>query len=165
MAERLEAAGQEVELLALLDAYPSTTVDTDARFSEREFLDGILSAAGLDASALDGPVDIDTVMAAVRSTGDDLAGLTADQLRRLQRVMANSFRLDGAARTGRCRAGAVMFAATVDPAGDPDHWHGHVDGGLEIHTVAVGHNDLMRPEPLAEIGAVLAKKLARTSGA
>jgi thioesterase domain-containing protein len=79
--------------------------------------------------------------------------------------MANSFRLDGAARTGRCRAGAVMFAATVDPAGDPDHWHGHVDGGLEIHTVAVGHNDLMRPEPLAEIGAVLAKKLARTSGA
>ncbi|MFF8034157.1 amino acid adenylation domain-containing protein, partial [Streptomyces sp. NPDC016626] len=161
MAVRLEAAGQEVELLALLDAYPSTTADTGARFSEREFLEGVLSAAGLDAAGLDGPVDVDTVMAAVRSTGNDLAGLTADQLRRLQRVMANSFRLDGAALTGRCRAGAVMFAATLDPAGDPDHWRDHVDGGLEIHTVAVGHNDLMRPEPLAEIGAVLAKKLSR----
>ncbi|MET7294794.1 amino acid adenylation domain-containing protein [Streptomyces griseoloalbus] len=165
MAVRLEAAGQEVELLALLDAYPSTTAEPDARFSEREFLDGILSAAGLDAAGLDGPVDVDTVMAAVRSTGNDLAGLTADQLRRLQRVMANSFRLDGAALTGRCRAGAVMFAATVDPAGDPDHWLDHVDGPLEIHTVAVAHNDLVRPEPLAEIGAVLAKKLARTAHA
>ncbi|GHH94977.1 non-ribosomal peptide synthetase [Streptomyces capillispiralis] len=165
MAERLEAAGQEVELLALLDAYPNTTADPDARFSEREFLDGILAAAGLDADALDGPVDLDTVMAAVRAAGADLAGLTTGQLRRLQRVMANSFRLDGAAPTGRCRAGAVLFAATVDPAGEPGHWHGHVDGGLEVHPVAAGHNDLMRPEPLAEIGAVLAKKLARATGA
>ncbi|MEV7791266.1 amino acid adenylation domain-containing protein [Streptomyces sp. NPDC087512] len=165
MAERLEAAGQEVELLALLDAYPSTTADPDARFSEREFLEGILSAAGLDADALDGPVAVDTVMAAVRATGNDLAGLTEDQLRGLQRVMANSFRIDGAARTGRCRAGAVLFAATVDQAGDPAHWRDHLGGELEVHTVAVAHNDLMRPEPLAEMGAVLAKKLARTSRA
>ncbi|MDG9720864.1 non-ribosomal peptide synthetase [Streptomyces sp. DH24] len=165
MAVLLEAAGQEVELLALLDAYPNTGTGTATEFSEEEFLTGVLSAAGLDAAELAGPVDIPTVMAAVRSTGNDLAGLTEDQLRRLQRVMANSFRVDGAALTGRCRAGALMFAATVDPAGDPDRWLHHVDGGLETHAVAVSHNDLMRPEPLAEIGAVLAKKLARTDPA
>ncbi|MFI2911812.1 non-ribosomal peptide synthetase [Streptomyces sp. PDY-4] len=165
MASRLEAAGQEVELLALLDAYPSTEADTEAHFSEREFLDGVLSAAGLDAADVDGPLDVDTVMAAVRSAGADLAGLTADQLRRLQHVMANSFRVDGAAVTGRCRAGAVMFAATVDPVGDPAHWLDHVGGELEVHSVAAAHNDLMRPEPLAEMGAVLAKKLARTARA
>jgi amino acid adenylation domain-containing protein len=165
MAVLLEADGQEVELLALLDAYPRTETDTETEFSEREFLTGVLSAAGLDPERLGGPVDIPTVMAAVRSTGNDLAGLTEDQLRRLQRVMANSFRVDGAALTGRCRAGALMFAATVDPAGDPDRWLDHADGGLETHAVAVSHNDLMRPEPLAEIGAVLAKKLAPTARA
>ncbi|CAL9338358.1 Dimodular nonribosomal peptide synthase [Streptomyces sp. enrichment culture] len=163
MAVLLESAGQEVELLALLDAYPRTEVEAGASFSEREFLDGILAAAGVDASELDGPVDFDTVMAAVRSSGNDLAGLSTDRMRRLQKVMANSFRADAEALTGRCRAGAVMFAATVDPAGDPDRWLDHVDGGLEIHTVATSHNDLMRPEPLAEMGAVLAKKLAGTA--
>ncbi|WP_149549637.1 non-ribosomal peptide synthetase [Streptomyces marokkonensis] len=160
MTARLEADGQEVELLALLDAYPNTEADPEARFSEREFLDGVLAAAGLEAADVDGPVDADSVMAAVRSAGKDLAGLTADQLRRLQHVMANSFRIDGAAPTGRCRAGAVLFAATVDPVGDPGHWHDHVGGDLEVHSVAASHNDLMRPEPLAEMGAVLAKKLA-----
>ncbi|URN11068.1 alpha/beta fold hydrolase [Streptomyces radiopugnans] len=73
MAVLLESAGQDVELLALLDAYPRTEVEAGASFSEREFLDGILAAAGVDASELDGPVDFDTVMAAVRSSGNDLA--------------------------------------------------------------------------------------------
>ncbi|MDG9705833.1 amino acid adenylation domain-containing protein, partial [Streptomyces sp. DH37] len=162
MAVLLESAGQEVELLALLDAYPRAEAgaEADAGFSEREFLEGVLAAAGVDAAQVEGPVGFETVMAAVRSSGNDLAGLSAQGMRRLQKVMANSFRVDARALTGRCRAGAVVFAATVDPVGDPDRWVDHVDGGLEIHTVAASHHDLMRPEPLAEMGAVLAKKLA-----
>ncbi|MBB0228019.1 non-ribosomal peptide synthetase [Streptomyces calidiresistens] len=160
MAVLLESQGHEVELLALLDAYPRTAVEAEAAFSERDFLDGVLAAAGVDPSRLGGVVDFDTVLAAVRASGDDLAGLSSDQVRRLQKVMSNSFHIDARSLTGRCRAGAVMFAATVDPVGDPDHWRDHVDGGLEVHTLATSHNDLMRPGSLAEMGAVLAKKLA-----
>ncbi|MFD8827562.1 amino acid adenylation domain-containing protein, partial [Streptomyces sp. NPDC059605] len=163
MAGQLEAAGQEVELLALLDAYPRTEAEPSASFSERDFLEGILAAIGMEAAELDGPVEFDRVMAAMRSSGKELAGLTEEQLRRLQRVMANSFRVESGSVTGRCRADAVMFAATVDPAGEPGDWLHHLDGGLEVHNVAVAHNDLMRPQPLAEMGAVLAKKLGRTA--
>ncbi|MEV5687358.1 amino acid adenylation domain-containing protein [Streptomyces sp. NPDC052164] len=160
MAGQLELAGQEVELLALLDAYPRTEQEPAASFSEGEFLEGILVAIGMEASDLDGPPEFGRVMAAMRSSGKELAGLSEEQLRRLQRVMANSFRVEAGSVTGRCRADALMFAATVDPAGDPADWLHHLDGGLEIHRVAVAHNDLMGPRPLAEMGAVLAKRLA-----
>ncbi|MFE8010945.1 amino acid adenylation domain-containing protein, partial [Streptomyces sp. NPDC057418] len=165
MAGLLESAGQEVELLALLDAYPRTEAEPAASFSEQDFLQGILAAIGIEAAELDGPVEFDRVMAAMRASGKELAGLTEEQLRRLQRVMANSFRVESGSVTGRCRADAVMFAATVEPAGEPGDWLNHLDGDLEIHAVAAAHNDLMRPQPLAQIGAVLAKKLARTEPA
>ncbi|MEU5658026.1 amino acid adenylation domain-containing protein [Streptomyces sp. NPDC047737] len=164
MAGLLEAAGQEVELLALLDAYPRTEPEPAASFSEEDFLRGILAAIGMDADELGGPVEFGRVMAAMRASGKELAGLTEEQLRRLQRVMTNSFRVEAGSVTGHCRAGAVMFAATVDPAGEPGDWLQHVEGDLEIHSVPSAHNDLMRPAPLAGIGAVLAKKLAGTPG-
>ncbi|MFC8626720.1 amino acid adenylation domain-containing protein, partial [Streptomyces anulatus] len=164
MAGRLEAAGQEVELLALLDAYPRAAADPVAPFSERDFLEGILVAIGMEASELDGPVEFDRVAAAMRASGKELAGLSVAQLRRLQRVMANSVRVEAGSATGRCEAGAVVFTATVDQAGEPDAWLPHLDGELEVHHVAVAHNDLMGPRPLAEIGAVLAKKLAGAPG-
>ncbi|MFI1146097.1 amino acid adenylation domain-containing protein [Streptomyces sp. NPDC020780] len=165
MAGLLESDGQEVELLALLDAYPRTEPEPAASFGEQDFLQGILAAIGMEEADLGGPVEFGRVMAAMRESGKELAGLTEDQLRRLQRVMANSFRVEAASVTGRCRADAVMFAATVDPAGEPADWLRHLDGDLEIHAVAAAHNDLMRPQPLAGIGAVLAKKLARPARA
>ncbi|MBU7597300.1 amino acid adenylation domain-containing protein, partial [Streptomyces sp. P38-E01] len=163
MAALLEEAGQEVELLALLDAYPQTEEAEESDFSEADFLKGILAAADLEPSALGGALNLDTVMAAVRAAGNDLAGMSADQLRRLQRVMANSYRVDARGLTGRTGSGAVMFAATTDQVGDPEDWREHLGGELEVHPVDASHNDLMRPEPLAEIGAVLAKKLAATA--
>ncbi|MFD3741737.1 amino acid adenylation domain-containing protein, partial [Streptomyces sp. NPDC058629] len=162
MAQHLEAAGQRVELLALLDAYPRDATEAVEPFSEQDFLAGVLVAIGMEASELDGPVEFDRVAAAMRSSGKEIAGLSVGQLRRLQRVMANSVRAEAGSATGRCRAGAVMFAATVDPAGEPDAWLHHVEGELEVHHVAVAHNDLMGPQPLAEIGAVLSKKLAES---
>ncbi|MGW4234861.1 amino acid adenylation domain-containing protein, partial [Streptomyces sp. NPDC004980] len=165
MAGLLESAGQEVELLALLDAYPRTEPEPAASFSEQDFLQGILAAIGMEAADLDGPVEFGRVMAAMRASGKELAGLTEEQLRRLQRVMANSFQVEAGSVTGRCRAGAVMFAAMVDPAGEPGHWLHHIGGELAIHAVPAAHNDLMRPQPLAAIGAVLAEKLDRTARA
>ncbi|MGY3680976.1 thioesterase domain-containing protein [Streptomyces sp. TE33382] len=164
MAVHLESAGQEVELLAVLDAYPRTGAEPAASFSERDFLEGVLVAIGMEVSELDGPVEFGRVMAAMRASGRELAGLSEEQLRRLQRVMANSFRVEAGSVTGRCRADVLMFAATVDPVGEPGDWLPHLDGELEVHHVAVAHNDLMRPRPLAEMGAVLAKRLAGTTG-
>jgi nonribosomal peptide synthetase DhbF len=39
-------------------------------------------------------------------------------------------------------------------------WRPYVAGQLDIHGIPTSHEDMTRPAPLAEVGAVLAKKFS-----
>ncbi len=114
----LADAGLEVELLAILDAYPH-----DPR-------------------------------AALLRPGD--AGLTAETTERLGRLTAgHAFQ--------RYEGDLLFFTAAAGRApGWPaaSAWRPYVSGSIDNHDLPCGHFDMMEPDALATIGAVVAGRLA-----
>ncbi|MFE0605647.1 amino acid adenylation domain-containing protein [Streptomyces sp. NPDC058892] len=153
MAVALQAAGQEVALLALLDGLPA---------------DPARRAADGDPSS-DGPVD--TLAALLASLGHDpadgrgqaeLTALLGEAAAVLPDVFEQNAKLMAEHVPGRYRGDAVFFGATLDkPADWPygEAWHPYVDGRVEQHRITCTHGAMTQPEPVARIAAVLAEKL------
>ncbi|EFE78223.1 dimodular nonribosomal peptide synthetase [Streptomyces filamentosus NRRL 15998] len=137
MAVRLRAAGAEVALLAALDAYPlaDTPVTPPDPAEVRETVRGQADGHRLDDAAIDG----------------------------LVAVYLGSTRAARAFTPGVFEGDLVHFAADRSATGTPAPrlWEPHIDGQVEQHRVACGHEEMTRPGPLAVIGPVLAGKLAR----
>ncbi len=136
MAVRLRAAGAEVALLAVLDAYPlaGTVVAPPDRAEVAEAVRGQAGGHGLDDA-------------------------TAD---RLVSVYLGNTRAARAFTPGVFEGDLVHFAAEQDATSTltPRLWLPHVGGQVERHRVACGHEEMTRPGPLADIGPVLARKMA-----
>lgn len=114
----LDDAGQQVALLAILDAYPH-----------------------------------DLRAAAVRP-GD--GNLSADAIERLGRLTAGH-------AFGRHDGDVLFFTAAAGRLPDwpaASTWQPHVSGSIDNHDLPCGHFDMMQPDTLATIGAVVAGRLA-----
>ncbi|MEU9993556.1 amino acid adenylation domain-containing protein [Streptomyces sp. NPDC048045] len=160
MATRLQAEGEEVALLALLDAYP-----TGRRHVEHHGDDFLRGLAGLTgrAPAADGrPLD-HAAVAELLGTGETgLAGLQARHVAAIERVAANNQAVGDALRPGVYRGDVLYFLATEDRGEDApsaETWQPHVAGRLDIREVACAHDEMTRPGPIAEIGRVLADRV------
>ncbi|MCC3650365.1 amino acid adenylation domain-containing protein [Streptomyces sp. S07_1.15] len=152
VAVRLEELGEEVALLALLDAYPGSAATSRFRDGDGRREDGysVLRDGGEGAMA-----DL------YRSTG------LSDRVRaNLEKVLRN---MSGFApdHTPRHFGGdLLLFVATADRPGEPpvlrqavESWRPHTGGGIEPHEVRAGHYDLLRPAHLPGIGHVVTEKL------
>ncbi|HEX2316312.1 MAG TPA: amino acid adenylation domain-containing protein [Thermomonospora sp.] len=156
----LQAAGEEVALLVLIDSYHGQ--DLDSR--RREILPELLEAAGIDAGmTADGAPDMERILAVVRERGDAFASLDEKGLTDLYRNYEAGLRCAEEYRPGRYRGDIVFFTATRGRApGSPEAhptWQPLVDGQIEDYPVDVEHHLLMEPAPAAEIGRVLAARL------
>ncbi|OLR93668.1 hypothetical protein BJP25_15490 [Actinokineospora bangkokensis] len=163
VAARLEAAGERVELLALLDSFPKTDAERagDRVVDQRELYEAMLDLAGYDRSGLADPLDETAVVALLREQGGVLGDLDERGLTALHRVFANNTALARDFTPGTVTADALLFVAARDAVpGAVDRWTPHLRGGLSTVDVDATHNDLTQPEPLAAIGAVLARLLA-----
>ncbi|MGF1429230.1 amino acid adenylation domain-containing protein [Kitasatospora sp. LaBMicrA B282] len=135
VAERLQAAGAEVALLALLDAYPlagRTPVTAD-----RTEVAAAIRAA-VDGHRLD------------RATVDRLVTGYLRTVRAAHRFVP-----------GRVRADVLHVTATVDAPADlaAADWLPHVEGELHEHRLPFSHHDLTSPAALAMIGPAVAARL------
>ncbi|WP_289007986.1 amino acid adenylation domain-containing protein [uncultured Thermomonospora sp.] len=162
MACRLQADGEEVALLALIDSYHSQDLNSE----KREVLPELLEAAGIDAGMkADGTPDMDRIMQVIRERGDAFATLDEDDLLKLYRNYENGLRCAEEYRPGRFRGDIVFFTATQGrPDGAPtarENWQPVTDGQIEDYPIDVEHHLLMEPGPAAEIGAVLAARLGK----
>ncbi|MFF3350257.1 amino acid adenylation domain-containing protein [Streptomyces sp. NPDC002779] len=144
LACRLRAEGEEVALLALMDSYP------------------------LRGPALDTRFDPDDIAAFLRREGTADAGLDAgfDEpfVASLAAAAAHTVALAEAAEPGVFDGDLLHFTATEDrdPAAPvADDWRPHVAGRIHGHAVACAHLDMTRPQPLAEIAALLVRTLHR----
>jgi amino acid adenylation domain-containing protein len=161
IAARLQAEGDEVALLALLDAYPVTpTPAADALAADDpRLLADLLTSLGLPAPAA--------------ATRDDLVRLAVPEDSPLHgfppaglAALPDVFAANGNAllrhRTGCVDGDLLFFAATADDhPGDPAAWRDHVSGAIEIHQIPARHGDMLRTDPLAKIGPILAAYLAK----
>ncbi|MFE7610624.1 non-ribosomal peptide synthetase [Streptomyces celluloflavus] len=150
MAVRLQAEGDEVALLALLDGYPAVPGAADPVLPDdaAAMFAALLASLGLDPAAPDGLAVLEPLLG-------EAAGALAD-------VFATHHKLLNEHTPRHYRGDAVFFGATLDKPGDwpyADAWRGHITGRIEEHRIACAHGELTRPEPIARIGAVVADKL------
>ncbi|MGW5861007.1 amino acid adenylation domain-containing protein [Streptomyces sp. NPDC055239] len=156
VAARLEELGEEVALLALLDAYPgSGAAKSRFRGEEGEATEGygvLQQKQGADVADL------------YRSSG-----MSEQALSNLETVVRNmsGFAPDHTPRVSR--GDLLLFVAAADRTGEQSvadsvaNWEPFIEGDIESHEVPVGHYDMLKPEALSRITRVVARKLGATS--
>ncbi|GAA3079421.1 hypothetical protein GCM10020000_76390 [Streptomyces olivoverticillatus] len=163
VATRLQDQGEDVTLLAILDAYPGS-YDEHHQVGEQEVLAILLNAAHVDRDRLgEGLLERAAVMELLRERGSALAGLDDEAFARMVNVFLNNTRLLEGFDPGRFDGDLQFFAAGVgrtDPALVPDRWQPHITGRIEEYELDTDHPGLARPEALATIGRLLAGRMA-----
>ncbi|CAM5733449.1 hypothetical protein STENM223S_05897 [Streptomyces tendae] len=124
--------------------------------------------------------DVDAVLDRIgrlaRTDGGSALPVTREEAAAIAGVMRNNLRIAPEFTPGVYRGDMLFFTAAEDASGragadaatwpapdKADAWRPHVDGVLEDHSVPCGHYDMTEPEPIARIGAVVAKALRPAS--
>ncbi len=162
MAVRLRAAGEEVALLANLDAYPDSA--PGERPTDAEFLADFLTEAGLDPAAAPRPT-VASVAALLARTEGPLASFDAPALERLLTVMRGNVDLFRGHTPETFDGRMTLLVATGSLDGQDPHvraksWERYVTGGLDVHLVPCVHALMMSPGPAAGIGRIVERRLA-----
>ncbi|TDD87252.1 non-ribosomal peptide synthetase [Saccharopolyspora karakumensis] len=166
MATHLQAEGEEVRFLSMLDSYPKDVWDTLP--TEEEALLALLYMAGYDLSELgEGPLRRSDVLEILSAEGSALANLEEHSITAIIDNFANCAVLENSADHDEFRGDVLFFSATVNPAKESltsKMWQPYVDGDVIDHDIACEHKDMTQPEPLAEIAAVVQRALTETEG-
>ncbi|HKS48179.1 MAG TPA: amino acid adenylation domain-containing protein, partial [Amycolatopsis sp.] len=170
IATQLQRLGEQVALLAVLDAYPLSDTPADQRsVTRQEVLDFLVHTLDRNPATGDAP---EHVVALLREGGlpdvllDD-GGLTA-----LATLFDHHARLLREYTPGVFRGDLLFFAAEAltsptaptspgEPPRTPQTWRPYVAGRLEVHAVPCAHEHMLRPAALARIGPVLRAALDR----
>ncbi|MGW5019722.1 amino acid adenylation domain-containing protein [Streptomyces cacaoi] len=162
VAVQLQEAGEEVELLALMDAYPSDQWRDMAVPDEADALRALLRMAGFE-SAEDGTLERAQVLRRLGEEGSALASLSEETLTAVTRVVVNNARLMRAHEHRRFDGDLVFFTATAPRAEhwlDRTAWRPYITGDIRNHDIPCLHHELTRPERLQEVARVLRAQLA-----
>ncbi|MER7285839.1 amino acid adenylation domain-containing protein [Streptomyces lydicus] len=161
MARLLRADGEEVALLALLDAYPRLPDARPEDLDEPRALAEVLHSLGLRQ-----PDDVsltpESALRLLKEHGSALATLGPRQLSAVATVFTHNVNAQRRHDSRPLDADLLFFEATEDKGPDPErpaNWAPYVRGRIDSHPVACRHGDMLAPEPLAEIAAVLAARL------
>ncbi|MGW5803463.1 amino acid adenylation domain-containing protein [Streptomyces bacillaris] len=163
IAAVLQEAGQEVELLAILDAYPAEGFRDLPVPDQAEALESLLTMGGYGPESL-GDKELTTadVVEVLRREGSPLAALSAAKIEALGEVYLNTNDLVRAYDHRVFQGDVLFFRATVDTIDDtltPETWTPYVSGRIDNTNVACSHKDMTLPEPIAHIAHVVADRL------
>ncbi|MEU3154020.1 amino acid adenylation domain-containing protein, partial [Streptomyces griseus] len=163
IAAVLQEAGQEVELLAILDAYPAEGFRDLPVPDRAEALESLLTMGGYGPESLgDKELNTANVVEVLRREGSPLATLSAAKIEALGEVYLNTNDLVRAYDHRVFRGDVLFFRATVDTIDDtltPETWTPYVSGRIDNTNVACSHKDMTLPEPIAHIARVVADRL------
>lgn len=167
LATRLQALGQEVALLALMDAYPSDIWHGKPPPALRDALVALLDVVGaseFDASgkALPAPALLQSLLA----PGSTLAHVGEAQLQRIAHCALHTMQIYRDLQH-QVFTGDMLFFHALQRQPDAPDWRGwqpYVRGRIERIDIDSNHNGMSLPAPLAHIGRVLANKLHHLAG-
>ncbi|MFR9730281.1 amino acid adenylation domain-containing protein [Saccharopolyspora sp. MS10] len=161
MSTQLQAAGERVRFLCMLDSYPKDVWDELP--TEEEALRALLYMAGHDVDRLgDEPLRREHVMEVLSAEGSALSNLEEHTVEAIIDNFANCAVLENAAEHDTFRGDVLFFTATANQAKaslTSRMWEPYVDGAVENHDIACEHKDMTRPAPLAEIAAIVEDRL------
>ena len=160
VAVHLQRAGEQVDLLALMDAYPSDQWRELAGPTEADALNALLRMAGYEGDA--GTLTRDGVLATLRNEGSALAALPERVLTAVLGVVTNNARL---MRTHRHQIfdGDLLFFTAAAPRVEewltPLAWLPYLTGRLTEHPLDCLHPEMTQPRQLDRVAAVLTSRL------
>ncbi|WP_225727963.1 non-ribosomal peptide synthase/polyketide synthase [Nocardia sp. JCM 34519.1] len=152
MAVRLQDAGAEVALLAVMDSYLDAAEASDVPVAE--LLGGLL---GADAAAVDLPAD-PTRAELAAALPEPFASFGAERIESVLDAAVRSAALADAYRPRLFHGDLVYFTAALDdPTGmrGASTWTAAVDGAIDNHRIPETHWRMTTAAALSRIGAVL----------
>jgi amino acid adenylation domain-containing protein len=167
MARQLESAGEELALLALIDASPPDDLPEESLVG-----DGLPSIGraffGLEEADL-AELDEESALALLLTRGRDLgllpAGMTAAAVGRLIRVViAHTRALAGYRATSRIQSDICLLRAATDSrVRDPAGWRRRTVGSFSVVTVPGSHHEMVYPPAVDKLAAALNEALDRAA--
>ncbi|WP_327178947.1 amino acid adenylation domain-containing protein [Streptomyces sp. NBC_01335] len=164
VAVLLQEAGEEVELLALLDAFPSEMWRARPAPEEGDALTAVLRMAGFERTD---EQTRDDVLATLRRAGSPLAGLSDRTLSRIVDIVPHHARLMREHRHDTFRGDVLFFTAAAPRAEDwltREAWRAHVTGEIVNHDLDCTHARLLQGDNLDTVATVLAARLKELDG-
>jgi nonribosomal peptide synthetase DhbF len=170
IAVQLQEAGEDIELLAILDAYPSHYLPIKDKPDEDEALTALLALGGFDRESIkaglgDAPLTIAAALELLRNESSALSSLEEETIMNLKTTYENSVQLLKAYVPKRFEGDMLFFHSTIipdwfDPI-EPEMWEPYVGGNIERHDIECRHKDLCQPGPLDYIGKCILSKLEK----
>ncbi|MEU7153785.1 amino acid adenylation domain-containing protein [Streptomyces sp. NPDC045456] len=169
LATRLQEEGAEVELLALIDAYPGETWHYPAFAGQSQWDEfALLATLGATVPEEIGSADrLRHALAGLRRTALDRLALDEATLQRLVDVGVNASRLTAAWRPDTFRGTALFFTATHGRGPgwpEPAAWRPYVDGLVET-PLPCRHEEVLTDMPRKLIVDAVAAALGADKGA
>ncbi|WP_240506262.1 non-ribosomal peptide synthetase [Thermoactinospora rubra] len=172
MAARLRRSGQQVGLVASVDAVPwppevAAGPPPDPHEVEQEALTILARTRTHHPLAPPGPLDRATVFRSVREEEGPLRGQDDERLATVLGMIANNIRLAVTYRPPPFDGTVLLVSATAQPGGPPtavkrDRWL-RTAAHVAVREVACGHSDLMKPGPAARIAAEIEEHLSHAA--
>jgi thioesterase domain-containing protein/acyl carrier protein len=168
IACQMQAAGEKVTLLALVDAVPSNPspgqrIETPEELpeSDRELLRDVLNGFDVDLPRLDDhPLDLASTLLIIRQQSGAAGGLADHSLLALMKILRNNIWLSIDAVPSTFRGDVLFFAAQPDGA-DPSRWVPYVTGRIETHHIPARHEHMTHATAIAAIARVVGAAMAR----
>ncbi|MFJ9055025.1 amino acid adenylation domain-containing protein [Streptomyces sp. NPDC102409] len=159
VAVLLQEAGEEVELLALLDSFPAEQWRERPAPEEGDALTAVLRMAGFERTH---ERDREDVLATLRRAGSPLAGLGDRTLSKIVDIVPNHARMMREHRHRGYDGDLLFFTAAAPRAEDwltREAWRAHVTGSIDNHDLDCTHPQLIQERHLDTVAAVLAARL------
>ncbi|MEU3461056.1 amino acid adenylation domain-containing protein [Streptomyces sp. NPDC006733] len=159
VAVHLQRQGETVELLALMDAYPSDQWRDQAGPTDADALTALLRMAGVDPGRA---LDRDAAVELLRNEGSALAGLPEFTLSAVTGIVVNNARLMREHAHERFDGDLVFFTATAPRAETwltREAWRPYVTGGIVNRDIDCLHQEMTGAGPIARIAAGLVDHL------
>ncbi|MGW0940455.1 amino acid adenylation domain-containing protein [Streptomyces sp. NPDC002666] len=155
VAVLLQECGEEVELLALLDAFPAEQWRERPAPEEGDALTAVLRMAGFERT---GERTREDVLATLRRAGSPLAGLTDRTLSKIVDIVPNHARMMRE-HVHRGYEGDLLFFTAAAPRAEDwltrEAWRAHVSGTVVNHDLDCTHPQLLQERFLDTIGEAL----------
>lgn len=164
VAEKLSDAGEEVGLVALLDAYPSEAAESVDERSLEEALSALLAMAGLEDDALGASPTLDDLDEILHDFNSPMAGLQRGHLENIVTTYRNTSRILREHQHQQHHGDMVLFRAQrggIGPVHDPHEWDIYATGDVDIVDVDCTHREMTQPMPIKVIGQYITENWAK----
>lgn len=162
----LQKLGDEVELVFIMDSYPSDFVPLSGEEGEQDALIALLTLGGYDPEQLmHKEISIENVVELLNHHGSALASLDKQTIINLKETYRNSVKIMSEYKPKTFDGNMIFFKSTIVPDwftdADPSKWTPFISGEMLEYDIHCRHKDMCQPEPLAEIGAIVEQELQK----